>query len=107
MLFTRARAALLRHIRWEEELLFPAFEDKTHLREIGPTVIMRQERVCIKAAVEQIVGVLEAGTSAELETAEQELAGVLAVHNQKEETILYPMIKSLSSERSELLDKMV
>jgi iron-sulfur cluster repair protein YtfE (RIC family) len=108
-LLTRARATLLRHIRWEEELLFPAFEDKTRLRETGPTVIMRQEHVRIKAAMEQIAGVLEAGASAGLEAAEQELAGVLAVHNRKEETILYPMInKSLSaSERSKLLDKMV
>jgi iron-sulfur cluster repair protein YtfE (RIC family) len=108
-LVTRARAALLRHIRWEEELLFPAFEDKTHLRETGPTVVMRQEHVRIKAAVEQIVGMLESGMSAGLEAAEQELAGVLTVHNRKEETILYPMInKSLSaSERSELLDKLV
>jgi iron-sulfur cluster repair protein YtfE (RIC family) len=108
-LFTRARAALLRHIRWEEELLFPAFEDKTRLCETGPTVVMRQEHVHIKAAMEQVTGVLEAGASARLETAEQELAGVLTVHNRKEETILYPMInKSLSaSERSKLLDKLV
>lgn len=108
VLFTRAREALLRHIRWEEDLLFPAFEDRTRLRETGPTVIMRQEHVRIKAAMEQIAGMLEVGASAGLETVEQELAGVLTVHNRKEETILYPMInKSLSAaERSELLDKM-
>jgi len=109
VLFTRARAALLRHIRWEEELLFPALEDKTHLHETGPTIVMRQEHVHIKAVMEQITGVLEAGASARLETAEQELTGTLAVHNRKEEMILYPMInKSLSaSERSEFLDKLV
>jgi iron-sulfur cluster repair protein YtfE (RIC family) len=108
-LFSRARAILLRHIRWEEELLFPAFEDKTRLRETGPTVVMRQEHVRIKAAMEQIAGMLEARTAAGLETAEQELTETLAVHNRKEEAILYPMInKSLSaSERSELLGKLV
>jgi iron-sulfur cluster repair protein YtfE (RIC family) len=84
-LFTRARAALLGHIRWEEELLFPAFEDNTHLHETGPTIVMRQEHARIKAVMEQITGVLEAGASARLETAGQELMGTLAVHNRKEE----------------------
>jgi len=30
-LFTRGRTSLLKHILWEEELLFPAFEDKTNM----------------------------------------------------------------------------
>lgn len=108
VLFTRVRAALLRHLRWEEDLLFPAFEDKTRLRETGPTIVMQQEHAHIKAVMEQITGVLEAGASAGLETAEQELAEVLTVHNRKEETILSPLFsKSPSaSERIELLGKM-
>jgi iron-sulfur cluster repair protein YtfE (RIC family) len=107
-LFTRGREDLLRHIFWEEEMLFPAFEEKTNLRDSGPTVVMRQEHSQIRAGLEKIKDLLDDGKLADLDTAEQELAKILAVHNKKEELILYPMInKNLSSsERKELLMRM-
>jgi hemerythrin-like domain-containing protein len=106
--FASGKERLLRHIVWEEDLLFPAFEDKTGMHDTGPTLVMRQEHVQIKAALERMTALLEAGTGAELDVVEQELVSVLTVHNKKEETILYPMInKSVSAqERNELLEKM-
>jgi iron-sulfur cluster repair protein YtfE (RIC family) len=108
MLFTRSKNGLLRHVAWEEELLFPAFEEKTNLRDTGPTVVMRQEHAQIKAALERIEQLLNAGELTAIDTAERELVSILTVHNQKEERILYPMInQSLSvPERKELLDKL-
>jgi iron-sulfur cluster repair protein YtfE (RIC family) len=106
--FASGRERLLRHIVWEEDLLFPAFEDKTGMHDTGPTLVMRQEHAQIKAVLERITAMLEAGTGVELDGVEQELVGVLTAHNKKEETILYPMLnKSLSAqERNELLEKM-
>jgi iron-sulfur cluster repair protein YtfE (RIC family) len=106
--FASGRERLLQHIAWEEDLLFPAFEDKTGMHDTGPTHAMRQEHAQIKAALEQIATMLETGTEADLVAVEQELVGVLMAHNKKEETILYPTInKSLSAqERSVLLEKM-
>jgi hemerythrin-like domain-containing protein len=69
---------------------------------------MRQEHARIKATLEQMAKMLEEETVAGLEAVEQELVGVLTVHNKKEEMVLYPMInKSLSAqERTKLLEKM-
>jgi len=108
VLFASGRERLLQHIMWEEDLLFPAFEDKTGIHDTGPTVVMRQEHARIKATLEQMAKMLEEETVAGLEAVEQELVGVLTVHNKKEEMVLYPMInKSLSAqERTKLLEKM-
>lgn len=107
-LFAQVRTHLLRHISWEEDLLFPAFEAKTGMHDTGPTAVMRQEHEQVKAAMEQIAGLLEARQAAGIEPVEQDLVHVLSVHNQKEEQILYPLINQrLSvSERNEILAKM-
>lgn len=108
-LLNRGRAGLLRHIYWEEDLLFPAFEAKTKTHDTGPTAVMRQEHVQIKAAMERIAGSLDAGDWAGTSAAEEELRHILTIHNQKEERILYPLInKSLSTqERQDILTKMI
>jgi iron-sulfur cluster repair protein YtfE (RIC family) len=107
-LFARGKTGLLQHIRWEEDLLFPAFEEKTNMHDSGPTMVMRQEHAQIKAVLERIDGLLAAGKLNDCEPVTQELTSTLAMHNQKEELILYPMInRSLSAqERTELLNKM-
>lgn len=107
-LFTRSKNGLLRHIAWEEELLFPVFEEKTKIRDTGPTVVIRQEHAQIKATLERIEQLLNAGELTAVDTAERALVSILTVHNQKEERILYPMINQnlLAQERKELLDKL-
>jgi len=107
-LFTHSKHGLLRHMNWEEDLLFPAFEAKTQRHDHGPTAAVRQEHTQIKAALARIEQLLDAGELQAIDVAEQELGGLLTAHNQKEEQILYPLInQSLSaSERKELLDKL-
>jgi iron-sulfur cluster repair protein YtfE (RIC family) len=107
-LFTHSKSGLLRHIVWEEDLLFPSLEVKTGMHGTGPTAVMRQEHAQIKAALERIEQLLNAGELKAIDTAEQELVSLLTVHNQKEERILYPMMnQSLSAqERYELLENM-
>lgn len=106
--FAQVRTHLIRHITWEEDLLFPAFEAKTGMHGTGPTAVMRQEHEQVKAAIEHIMRLLEARQTAGIEPVEQDLINVLTAHNQKEEQILYPMMNQRlsASERNEMLAKM-
>lgn len=101
--FQQFKADLERHIGWEEHLLFPLFEAKTGMHNVGPTVVMRHEHQQIKEFLNDIHGTLEAG---ELPSAQQDgnLLTILASHNLKEESVLYPMIdqQATSEEREQI-----
>ncbi|MBI4060418.1 MAG: hemerythrin domain-containing protein [Elusimicrobia bacterium] len=82
---------LTRHIVWEEDVLFPAFEEKTGMRDSGPTAVMRAEHREIKGhldAIHEKVRVADPDSDA----SENALLSVLKNHNMKEEQILYPAI---------------
>lgn len=86
---------LRRHIVWEEEVLFPHFELRTGSLQ-GPTVVMRHEHRLIGAVLDRIHDkVRHADPSTDVELGE--LLAVLAPHNDKEESILYPAIGARSS----------
>ena len=96
-LFAEYKAQLERHIAWEEEILFPLFEQRTGLTGGGPTAVMRLEHEEIKqhlAAIELKLGQNEVATAED----EAALLAVLEPHNLKEESILYPMIDKLTTE---------
>lgn len=81
---------LVQHIAWEEQQLFPFFEQKTGMTQ-GPTHVMRMEHEMIKqilTRVEQNLAQQQAIASEDL----NELEAILREHNAKEEQILYPMI---------------
>ena len=95
-LFTGFRSGLLRHIAWEEEILFPHFEQKTGMSHSGPTEVMRMEHRIIKNHLEAILEKINANNP-ESDEDERLLLQILVSHNQKEERILYPAIdRSLS-----------
>jgi uncharacterized protein (DUF2249 family)/hemerythrin-like domain-containing protein len=108
--FAEFRTGLLRHIRLEEEVLFPAFERATGLSESGPTTVMRAEHAEIKGILDRISeGFAASGmTASRFESLRDSLVAVLGGHNEKEEQILYPMTdRSLPpSARKELVDRM-
>jgi len=80
---------LRRHIRFEEQLLFPTFEERLGIPPAaGPTAVMRAEHREIEALIEAIGRAL-AGEGAALPLRAR-LHGVLGEHNVKEERILYP-----------------
>lgn len=95
-------AALELHIGFEEDELFPAFEEASGLRE-GPTEVMRAEH----AEMRDLLYALGAaqpridpeGCRAELE----HLRALLQMHNVKEETVLYPACDRLLGTRSDLI----
>ncbi len=90
-----------RHIAWEEQILFPLFEDLTGMKDMGPTAVMREEHRQIEAALEAIHAKVE---HRDLDSAPQEAAlmEVLKFHNDKEETILYPAIDHMVGEKDRL-----
>jgi|SRR5579885_3507665 len=89
--FKQFRFGLQRHIVWEEELLFPVWEQKTGLAEGGPTSVMRMEHRQIGRWLEAIHDRVRA-QDLESDEAEERLIAVLESHNRKEERILYPAI---------------
>lgn len=82
---------LRRHIRFEEELLFPEFEKKAGFpADMGPTAVMRDEHLEILECLDRIERAIgDAATS--LESLRHGLHLVLGNHNLKEENIVYPM----------------
>lgn len=92
-------AGLRRHIRMEEQILFPAIEQKTGQRDFGPTWVMRQEHRQIEHALDRLqrlVTVEERWTAIQAtEGQEIDLTALLRSHDGKEEAVLYPMADEL------------
>lgn len=105
--FKKFKFGLQRHILWEEEILFPVFEEKTGMVDAGPTFVMRQEHRQIEQAMEAVhKKVQRQDPDSDLE--ERQLENVLGEHNFKEENILYPSIDDQTSdqERAGIFKKM-
>ena len=94
--FKAFKFGLQRHIVWEEDVLFPLWEEKTGMSEGGPTFVMRAEHRQIGQQLEAIHGkVAEQNPDSDQE--EQALLDLLGSHNMKEERVLYPAIDQLTS----------
>ncbi len=102
-LFSQFDTGLRAHISWEEEILFPPFEEKTGMRDVGPTAVMRMEHQQIKQFLQAIAGKIGTDISAEA----QGLENVLSAHNHKEENVLYPWLDQMltAPEAKGLLDR--
>lgn len=94
--FKDFKTGLQRHIVWEEELLFPMWEEKTGMVEDGPTPMMRFEHDQIKQLLDAIHQKVEA-QNLDTDQDEQALVNLLSSHNRKEERALYPAIDNVIS----------
>lgn len=98
---------LERHILWEERILFPSFDRRFGHLQGGPTGMMRWEHQRIRQFLDAIALKL---SCRDFTTEEEEMAleAVLCPHNQKEESILYPMIDQMvgAVERAEIFAAM-
>lgn len=93
-IFSGLKSGLENHIMWEEEILFPLFEQKTGMFNGGPTAVMRMEHTSIKNFLNAISAKLTVG-SIQTDNLDSNLVSILSEHNNKEENILYPMIDRL------------
>ncbi|MBI4738961.1 hemerythrin domain-containing protein [Candidatus Woesearchaeota archaeon] len=102
------KTGLQRHIVWEEDILFPVFENNTGMCDSGPTVVMRMEHRQIKEFLEKIHNCIAKGATAEIDELARGLIAVLSDHNDKEESILYPWIDETldAKEREALFTRM-
>ena len=89
-LYARFAAGLRRHIGFEEEILFQAFEAASGTpANCGPTAVMRVEHREIEDLLERIGGGIGDAAS-ELDQLRSRFHAVLGDHNAKEEQVLYP-----------------
>jgi iron-sulfur cluster repair protein YtfE (RIC family) len=96
--FKAFKFGLQRHIVWEEDLLFPLWEDKTGMSEGGPTQVMRREHRQIGDCLEAIHQKV-ADQNPDSDQEEQALLGWLGNHNLKEERVLYPAIDDVANDQ--------
>jgi len=95
---------LQRHIRFEESVLFPAFERATGMdADRGPTAVMRLEHRRIEERLAEIREAAARGVPP-AERSRADLLALLEMHDAKEENILYPMLdRSLAPPEADAL----
>ena len=105
--FSDFDARLERHIRWEEEILFPAVTAKAPPLAMGPIRVMKLEHRAIREHKAAALAALKAGDAGSAKAHSEAMLQVLAGHNRKEEAVLYPACdQMLASEAQALLAKL-
>jgi len=95
-----------RHLRAEENVLFPAFESATGTRD-GPTAVMRMEHERMRALLAQIDLALQAHDRQRIDDYASTLLILMQQHNVKEEGVLYPMCdQALGARAGETLTRL-
>lgn len=84
------RAALETHMKLEEEVLFPAFEQVTST-DSGPTAVMRAEHREMLEALDAIEAAAAATDGDHFDPLLRSFTSFMDAHSMKEERILYPM----------------
>jgi hemerythrin-like domain-containing protein len=83
-------AAMERHFRFEEEVLFPPLEAVSPLS-AGPTEMMRQQHAQIRALLADLGAAAGARAAEDFAGIDETLHLLIQQHNAKEEGILYPL----------------
>jgi regulator of cell morphogenesis and NO signaling len=99
-LFLDFRTRLEQHIGWEEDILFPIFEQETGMFDTGPTEVMRREHHQIGDLLQAIDEKILAGNLQGVDEAKIGLLAILGPHNVKEENVIYPALDDLTSEQA-------
>ena len=90
------------HFTREEDILFPAFEEKTGMAG-GPTQVMRSEHIRIKATLDELKSHLEAQDKDKFLGLSESFMILVQQHNMKEEQMLYSMMDRTFGDESESL----
>lgn len=102
------QSQMLRHLRMEEEVMFPAFEQATGMTQAGPTFMMRSEHDQMRGLIEQMGTSADGDDHDELVELGDTLLMLIQQHNQKEEHMLYPMAeRALTAGWAEILAKLI
>jgi hemerythrin-like domain-containing protein len=88
--FERFDRSMRQHLAYEEEVLFPEFEQATGMVG-GPTMVMRAEHKQMRALLDQLRGAVTKSDHAAVLDVGDTLFTLIAQHNMKEEGMLYRM----------------
>jgi iron-sulfur cluster repair protein YtfE (RIC family) len=88
--YDKFRTEMLAHFSVEEDVLFPAFEERSGMVD-GPTQVMRSEHVQMRALLQQMDEALVQKNADDFGGTAGTLLIMMQQHNMKEENILYPM----------------
>ena len=98
--------SMAHHFEMEEKILFPAFEERTGMRQ-GPTMVMRMEHDQMRNLLGSLEQAAKAGNLDGILKAGGTLLFVMQQHNVKEEQMLYAMVDAhLGSEADTLIATM-
>ncbi|MCB0418870.1 MAG: hemerythrin domain-containing protein [Bdellovibrionales bacterium] len=93
-LFGAYQDALLKHMKLEEDLIFPVLERHPKERATQEVVEMLQEHDSIRSCLAKTRGLCD-GSSDDVEAAERHLFEELHEHNAREEMHVYPHLERL------------
>ncbi|MDD5330810.1 MAG: hemerythrin domain-containing protein [Sulfuricella sp.] len=98
--------AMRQHFAMEEEILFPAFEERTGMS-MGPTQVMKMEHQQMRELFDAMAAASQQQDRDEFLGQAETLLVMMQQHNMKEEQILYQMAdRMLAGETEEVLQKM-
>jgi hemerythrin-like domain-containing protein len=99
---------MLRHLRMEEEVMFPAFEQATGMTDGGPTFMMRSEHEQMRGLIEQMGAAADRDDYDELVDLGDTLLMLIQQHNQKEEHMLYPLAeRALGADWAKIRERLI
>ena len=102
------QSEMLRHLRMEEEVMFPAFEQASGMTNGGPTFVMRSEHEQMRGLMGQMAAAADSGDYDELVDLGDTLLMLIQQHNQKEEQMLYPMAeRALTNDWATIREKLI
>jgi hemerythrin-like domain-containing protein len=94
---------LRRHIEMEEQVLFPAFEQRTGMLTTGPSRVMRMEHELMRPILDEMHEAVAAQDGGGYQRAAKALLDILVPHNRKEEQMMYPMLDRAAGEDAQAL----
>jgi hemerythrin-like domain-containing protein len=104
--FGRFLAAMQHHFAMEEKIMFPAFEERTGMRN-GPTAVMRSEHRQMDTLLDQLANAVAHQLQQDYLGDAETLLLVMQQHNTKEEQMLYRMADQvLAGDLDELVGRM-
>lgn len=107
-LFVLYRTGMLRHLRMEEDVLFPALDARMGFHGQGPTAVMREEHTQIRSMLTQMGESLAAEDAGGFADACETVLILMEQHNMKEEEVLYPMMDGvLGADADDLLQQLL
>jgi hemerythrin-like domain-containing protein len=105
-LTTEFVADMEHHFQMEERVMFAEFETKTGMTE-GPTAMMRQEHMQMRALMQQLLEAISDNNKNKFFGTSETLMILLQQHNMKEEQMLYTMAQQhLSAESDRIVEMM-